>query len=731
MTKRFVVVLAALAGLARAVCAGPLEVASVPPGGAVFLDDRYLGVTPLSVEVDATGAHLLRVEKRGYAPWRARADFGGEIVRVEARLAPEALGRLEVRTDPDGADVYVDGRLIGKSPTVAGDLSLASHQVRLVRAGYTAAERDVQLSAREPTAKLELTLSGRIEEYLLAQAKAHPEDITALTDLAHEYALRRQFDPCLQALGKACDAVSTYDATLDQDDLRRVYQEVERLHSKQFEYAPDDVVAALRPKLVAALQAARDRHPENGYNYECLAGLLQAQGDADGALATYEAGAAAAQALPVRIRLVGLAGSALNARGDAAEKAKDWPGALAAYERVVKTYPKSWCALNALARISAIQGDNLGDAGKTVEAARRFLAAFPDSPTGLTVLARAGDCLAKGGPKEKEQAAALYGEAAERYPWHYQAPSVLAKAADLYESQLKDSGKALATWRKLIALSGSSAEAIAARARVANLLRAQGDAKGADALVTEVLRDFPWSAEAANLETDAQKKAGFAAGARHAEAAQAFQKAAALLQAGKSQEAAAAFTAVVAQFGDNYYACVAQDYLVQIWTTAKDWEKVVQAYEQFAQKWPQHPNAPLHLYYAAYFTQTQLNDAPRALVMYRRCADQYPQSYYGEQSLYMVGSLWMGNARVIDYHKAMEAFLRLARDFPHSENAPIARKYIGDCRMQLREPEQARKLFLELMTEDPGSYAAYLAASQGYQWVRVRKDESPPPTPAR
>ena len=126
--------LLAATGLAPIAVAGQLEVLSTPAGGTVFLDDRYLGVTPLSLDVDATGAHLLRIEKRGYVPWRGTAELGGGPARAEAELLPETLGRISVSTEPDGADVYIDGRLVGKSPCNCLEYN-ASTSATLTRSG--------------------------------------------------------------------------------------------------------------------------------------------------------------------------------------------------------------------------------------------------------------------------------------------------------------------------------------------------------------------------------------------------------------------------------------------------------------------------------------------------------------------------------------------------------------------------------------------------------------------
>jgi hypothetical protein len=62
-----------------------------------------------------------------------------------------ATGTLSVTTDPDNADVYVDGRLAGQTPTSIAALSAGEHRVRIVKNGYLENARLVTLAAGEPT----------------------------------------------------------------------------------------------------------------------------------------------------------------------------------------------------------------------------------------------------------------------------------------------------------------------------------------------------------------------------------------------------------------------------------------------------------------------------------------------------------------------------------------------------------------------------------------------------
>jgi hypothetical protein len=62
-----------------------------------------------------------------------------------------AAGALSVTTEPDNADVYVDGRLAGQTPTNVASLAAGEHRVRIVKSGYLENARVVTLTAGEPS----------------------------------------------------------------------------------------------------------------------------------------------------------------------------------------------------------------------------------------------------------------------------------------------------------------------------------------------------------------------------------------------------------------------------------------------------------------------------------------------------------------------------------------------------------------------------------------------------
>jgi hypothetical protein len=79
---------------------------------------------------------------------------------VTTPAAPAVFdGRVVVRSTPAGARVFVDGRDRGQTPATIGELSRGEHRIRVVRDGYTAAERRVVLSESRPSQLLSVPLA--------------------------------------------------------------------------------------------------------------------------------------------------------------------------------------------------------------------------------------------------------------------------------------------------------------------------------------------------------------------------------------------------------------------------------------------------------------------------------------------------------------------------------------------------------------------------------------------
>jgi len=109
---------------------GTLSVQTNPAGATVVIDGQQRGMTPLNLELKP-GRHVVELVTDGdVRTIPVTITSGGQVSQfIEIPRAASALGELQIRTEPAGATVTVDGRLLGKSPLTAEGLTPGQHTV--------------------------------------------------------------------------------------------------------------------------------------------------------------------------------------------------------------------------------------------------------------------------------------------------------------------------------------------------------------------------------------------------------------------------------------------------------------------------------------------------------------------------------------------------------------------------------------------------------------------------
>jgi hypothetical protein len=121
-------------------------------GAVLYVDDVEIGTLPLDPVPVNKGKHTVTVQRPGYADFNTTVQLKQGTTNVSATLV--ATGEaVHLTSDPDGADIVVDGKGHGKTPQVLG-LAPGKHELRLVKDGYvdwtytlfTRAGRDTDLN---------------------------------------------------------------------------------------------------------------------------------------------------------------------------------------------------------------------------------------------------------------------------------------------------------------------------------------------------------------------------------------------------------------------------------------------------------------------------------------------------------------------------------------------------------------------------------------------------------
>jgi hypothetical protein len=125
---------------------GTLIVTTDPAGAPVVIDGRQRGVTPVTLTM-AAGEHVMVLGNTAPRTVHLRIAPGAQVSQFyQLPHAAPVVGELQVRSDPVGARVSVDGEAHGVTPVTVGGLVPGPHVV-LLENDLGSVKEDVQIEA--------------------------------------------------------------------------------------------------------------------------------------------------------------------------------------------------------------------------------------------------------------------------------------------------------------------------------------------------------------------------------------------------------------------------------------------------------------------------------------------------------------------------------------------------------------------------------------------------------
>ncbi|MBQ9726483.1 MAG: PEGA domain-containing protein [Kiritimatiellae bacterium] len=137
---------------------GSIRVVTVPSGATVYVDDRRIGVSPVTAIDLPAGPHRVRVLHDGCDPAARTVQLALAEERTESFTLAADAGSIRVATAPAGVEVLVDGERCGVTKPAPGAAAGApsapleipgirsgARKVEFVRAGYAPAVRTVSV----------------------------------------------------------------------------------------------------------------------------------------------------------------------------------------------------------------------------------------------------------------------------------------------------------------------------------------------------------------------------------------------------------------------------------------------------------------------------------------------------------------------------------------------------------------------------------------------------------
>lgn len=126
---------------------GTVEFIVSPSKAEVVIDGKPAGLAPIRLTDLPPGEHryIISADVHEGTTGTFRFQQGDNLVIVE-ELEPSA-GKWEVRSTPEGAEVFIDDELAGVTPLSLSGISSDVHRVRVSKDGYGSVFREVDTSA--------------------------------------------------------------------------------------------------------------------------------------------------------------------------------------------------------------------------------------------------------------------------------------------------------------------------------------------------------------------------------------------------------------------------------------------------------------------------------------------------------------------------------------------------------------------------------------------------------
>jgi TonB family protein len=121
---------------------GQINLTSEPPGATVMIGDENKGVTPIKLTELAMGPHSIQLKLDGYEDFKQDVQITKEQPSIDLPVvlktaAPaEAVGSLRIVSVPEGAEVSLDGKVLGKTPFRWRNAPAGEHALVFRKEGY-------------------------------------------------------------------------------------------------------------------------------------------------------------------------------------------------------------------------------------------------------------------------------------------------------------------------------------------------------------------------------------------------------------------------------------------------------------------------------------------------------------------------------------------------------------------------------------------------------------------
>ncbi|MGN0257838.1 MAG: PEGA domain-containing protein [Bacteroides sp.] len=114
-----------------------VTIKSTTSGASIYVNEEFKGFTSWEGTLNP-GTYLVEARMDGHHPVKHTVTLSKQEERSFTLPALQPIyGSLMVDYEPMDADVYVDGKLLGKSPNLFSQVLVGTHEIKVVKEGYS------------------------------------------------------------------------------------------------------------------------------------------------------------------------------------------------------------------------------------------------------------------------------------------------------------------------------------------------------------------------------------------------------------------------------------------------------------------------------------------------------------------------------------------------------------------------------------------------------------------
>ncbi|MFA6931761.1 MAG: PEGA domain-containing protein [Lentisphaeria bacterium] len=236
---------------------------SNPSAAALWEEDELLGYTPLSLPLPENNARSLIIRQLGCQEVKliVEATLKKQDQQILVKLSPlgDITFCLTCTSTPPGADFFLNGEFKGRTPLEISGLTAGEHEFILRHKDRQEVRKTLFLSNQSPeTSSLHIELPSQLVAFYRQQIETEPKVLQHYADLGHQLILDGQLSAAI-ATFKTGLLISLSGQGAGED--HRLWSEVDRVITKQYDYGSDEVVLQANRELLNMLRELKKEFP--------------------------------------------------------------------------------------------------------------------------------------------------------------------------------------------------------------------------------------------------------------------------------------------------------------------------------------------------------------------------------------------------------------------------------------------------------------------------------------